>query len=98
MSNNGKNYTPRPSREAVTRESDPAGRWSHKFPDMIGYHSQGGGKVPEDYTWGTNPKQFQEEMTPETLAADFQLRVIPRLQAAPTTPALPEGVKPPEHK
>ncbi len=94
MSNNGKNYTPRPSREVVTREPDPGGRWSTKFPDMIGYKSQGGGKVPDDYSWDTNPKQFQEEMTPETLAAEFQQRVIPRLQATPGTPALPEGVKP----
>jgi hypothetical protein len=35
----------------------------------IGYHSQewssgkqGGGKVPADYEWGTNPKQYQEEL------------------------------------
>lgn len=102
--NNGKNYTPRPSREVITRESDPAGRWSSKFPDMVGYKSQGGGFVPDDYTWNTNPKQFQEEMTPERLAADFQERVIPKLSAPPAhaaalpegaaKPALPEGAKP----
>ncbi len=86
------NYTPRPNREPITRESDPGGRWSTKFPDMIGYKSQGGGKVPADYGWNTNPKQWQEEMTPETLATEYRNLVIPR-NAVATTPALPEGTK-----
>ena len=85
------NYTPRSHREPITRESDPAGRWSPKFPDMIGYKSQGGGKVPADFGWNTNPKQWQEEMTPEMLAAEHRNLVIPRNTAAP---ALPEGSKP----
>jgi len=65
------NYTPRSNRESITREQDPAGRWSTKFPDMIGYKNQGGGKLPADFGWNTNPKQWQEEMTPETLAARY---------------------------
>lgn len=88
------NYTPRSHREPITRESDPAGRWSSKFPDMIGYKSQGGGKVPADYGWNTNPKQWQEEMTPETLATEYRNLVVPRLPVAAAAPALPEGVKP----
>jgi hypothetical protein len=78
-------------RESVTGEPDPAGRWSDQFPDMIGYKNQGGGKVPSDFGWATNPKQFQEEMTPETLAQSYQkLRILP---AAPAAPALPETTK-----
>ncbi len=86
---NGKNYTPRPNREPITREPDPSGRWSAKFPDMIGYKSQGGGKVPDDFGWNTNPKQWQEELTPGTLAEHHRNRVLPRNTVA--TPALPEG-------
>ncbi|QRK12419.1 hypothetical protein JQX13_21775 [Archangium violaceum] len=88
------NYTPRPNREPITRESDPAGRWSSKFPDMIGYKSQGGGMVPADYGWNTNPKQWQEEMTPETLATEYRNLVIPRLPVTAAAPALPESAKP----
>ena len=88
------NYTPRPHREPITREPDPAGRWSTAFPDMIGYKNQGGGKVPADYGWNTNPKQWQEEMTPDTLATEYRNLVIPRLPVAAAAPALPEGAKP----
>jgi hypothetical protein len=86
------NYTPRPHREPITRETDPAGRWSAGFPDMIGYKNQGGGKVPADYGWNTNPKQWQEEMTPETLATEYRNLVIPR-KPLETAAALPEGAK-----
>ena len=80
-----------PNREQITKEPDPAGRWSKAFPDMIGYRNQGGGKVPEDFGWNTNPKQWQEELTPDTLARRFEeLRVLPQQPAAP---ALPEGEK-----
>jgi hypothetical protein len=93
MSDSSKPFVLPPQREQVTLEPDPGGRWSDKFPDMIGYKSQGGGKVPADFTWTTNPKQWQEEMTPDTLAERFQhLRVLP---AAPAAPALPEGDKKP---
>ncbi|HEX8439584.1 hypothetical protein [Archangium sp.] len=86
------NYTPRPNREPITRETDPAGRWSDKFPDMMGYKSQGGGKVPADFGWNTNPKQWQEEMTPATLAEEYRKLVIPRTAVA-VPAALPEGAK-----
>jgi hypothetical protein len=92
MSNAKSNYTPRSNREPITREPDPAGRWSTKFPDMIGYKNQGGGKVPADFGWNTNPKQWQEEMTPETLATEYRNLVVPRNVVA--APALSEGSKP----
>lgn len=91
MSNgSGKYYTPRPHREPITRETDPGGRWSTQFPDMMGYRSQGGGKVPEDLEWKSSPKQAQEELTPETLMSRYHQRVIPRLATPPGAPALPE--------
>jgi hypothetical protein len=86
------NYTPRSNREPITRETDPSGRWSEKFPEMIGYKNQGGGKVPADYGWNTNPKQWQEEMTPASLATEHRNLVIPR-NAVPAPAALPEGAK-----
>lgn len=86
------NYTPRSHREPITREQDPAGRWSKQFPDMIGYKNQGGGKVPADFGWHTNPKQWQEELTPQGLAEHYRALVVPRLPVA--APALPEGTKP----
>ncbi len=91
MSDPSKPFVLPPQREQITSEPDPGGRWSDKFPDMMGYKSQGGGKVPADFQWNTNPKQWQEEMTPKTLAARYeQLRVLPASRA---TPALPEGTK-----
>ena len=83
-------FVHRPKREDITREPDPAGRWSAQFPDMIGYRSQGGGKVPADFGWTTNPKEWQEEHTEQTLAERYQaLRVLPRAPAAPQQ--LPAG-------
>ncbi|XXF78924.1 hypothetical protein P2318_03965 [Myxococcaceae bacterium GXIMD 01537] len=80
-----------PHREQITQEPDPAGRWSKQFPDMIGYKNQGGGKVPEDFGWNTNPKQWQEELTSTTLEKRFNaLRTQP---SQPAAPALPAGDK-----
>jgi hypothetical protein len=91
MSDAPKPFVIPPNRQEVTAEPDPGGRWSNQFPDMIGYKSQGGGKVPADFGWNTNPKQWQEELTPQTLAERYQeLRVLP---AQRITPALPEGTK-----
>lgn len=83
-------FTRRTHREAITREPDPAGRWSAQFPEMIGYKGQGGGKVPADFGWKTNPKQWQEEMTEQRLEEHWRQRVLPR---TPAGPALPEGQK-----
>ena len=70
MSDPSKTFVLPPHREEITLEPDPAGRWSDKFPEMIGYRNQGGGKVPADFTWRTNPKQWQEELTDQELRAD----------------------------
>jgi hypothetical protein len=89
MSDASKSFVLPSQRESITHEPDPGGRWSDQFPEMIGYKSQGGGKVPADFTWTTNPKQWQEEMTPETLARRYdELRVLP---SRPAAPSLPEG-------
>jgi hypothetical protein len=52
------------NRERVTGEPDrPGNRRTPEFPDTewIGFRNQGGGHVPEDYEWLSNPKQAQEE-------------------------------------
>lgn len=41
----------RPTTDIVHQESE----WS------TGQSRRGGGKVPTDFSWGTNPKQYQEE-------------------------------------
>jgi hypothetical protein len=46
-------------REGVTGEPEPAGRHHdprHQDVDWIGTAQQGGGHVPEDYEWTTNPR------------------------------------------
>lgn len=88
MSDASKPFLIPANRQYITKEPDPAGRWSTLFPDMIGYKSQGGGKVPADFGWNTNPKQWQEEMTPVTLAERFnELRVLPPKAEPPALPA-----------
>lgn len=52
------------NRPAITGEPDAKG--SQKTPlnpglDWIGAQDRGGGHVPEDLDWPTNPKQYQEE-------------------------------------
>ena len=63
-------FIPRKQRALVTREPDVAGRWTALFPDMIGYEQEGGGAVPPDFHWRSNPKQFQEELTDQALRQD----------------------------
>jgi len=85
-------FIPRKQRALVTREPDVAGRWTPLFPDMIGYEQEGGGSVPPDFHWRSNPKQFQEELT------DEELRQIAKahhaLSEAILPQALPEGLVP----
>jgi hypothetical protein len=33
----------------------------HNDREWIGYGDQGGGHVPEDYDWVSNPKQYQDD-------------------------------------
>ena len=63
-------FVPRKQRVHVTKEPDTDGDWVTEFPDMIGYHQQGGGSVPADFHWRTNPKQWQEELTDAELRQD----------------------------
>jgi len=51
-------------RETVTGEPGPVGgRADPHYPDQewLTHRQRGGGHVPGDYGWTTNPKQHQEE-------------------------------------
>jgi hypothetical protein len=81
------------NRQSVTREPDPGGRWTPLFPGMIGYKSQGGGKVPP-LVWNSSPKARQEEMTDETLATRWLTPEYPiarALAASKGQSVLPTG-------
>jgi hypothetical protein len=54
------------NRTAVTGEPTGAG-YDPRFPDVSweGSGGRGGGRVPEDYAWPTNPKQHQDELMGE---------------------------------
>lgn len=82
-------FIPRKTRSQVTREPDTAGRWTHQFPDMIGYGQQGGGTVPADFHWPTNPKQHQEEITDAGLRREAKAHHA--LPEATVPLALPAG-------
>ncbi|HZJ56039.1 MAG TPA: hypothetical protein VFD38_17990 [Myxococcaceae bacterium] len=83
-------FVPRKQRSLVTREPDVAGRWSPLFPDMIGYGQEGGGAVPADFHWRSNPKQRQEELTDAELRAEAEAHHA--LLEAELPLALPPGV------
>jgi len=58
------------NRPRITRE--PESKGSKHTPlnpgiDWIGFFDRGGGKVPQDLEWTTNPKQYQEENGSGTL-------------------------------
>lgn len=82
-------FVPRKTRSRVTKEPDAAGRWTEQFPDMIGYGQQGGGTVPADFHWRTNPKQQQEELTDEQLREEAKAHHA--LPEATVPRALPPG-------
>lgn len=55
---------PDTDRALVTQETEPAGDHHdphHQDIDWIGHAQQGGGSVPEDFEWRSNPKQDQDE-------------------------------------
>jgi hypothetical protein len=85
-------------RARVTQEPDELGDWTPKFPDMMGQHQFGGGEVPRDFTWPSNPKEWQEELSNAELqreaAAHGALGAagdLPALIPASALPALPPG-------
>jgi len=84
-------FVPRKQRALVTKEPDTAGHWVTEFPDMIGYGQQGGGAVPGDFHWRSNPKQWQEELTDAELRRDAQAHHA--LPEAVLPLALPPGLK-----
>ena len=57
---------------------------------MIGYKTRAGGKVPADFAWATNPKQWQAN-TPETLARSYQSSAC--CLPLPPLPRSPEGAQ-----
>ena len=80
-------FVPRKQRAHVTKEPDTGGRWTHLFPDMIGYAQEGGGAVPADFHWRSNPKQWQEELTDAELRQDAKAnRALPEVLLPLTLP------------
>jgi hypothetical protein len=52
-------------RELATLEPSPLGSgWDRRFSDRewIGFANQGGGLVPAQHRWTSNPKQNQDEL------------------------------------
>ena len=54
--------------------------------------TQGGGKVPDDFEWGTNPKQWQEEHGANVPEQAPAAPVVPA--AVPVPVPVPAPVKP----
>ncbi len=49
-------------RPRMTGEADRTGQGSPDFPDndWIGFGNLGGGRIPADFHWNSNPKEKQE--------------------------------------
>jgi hypothetical protein len=87
-------------RARVTREPDELGHWTPQFPDMLGHRQFGGGEVPKDFTWPSNPKEWQEELSNVELRREAELNgalgaagEVPALVPASVLSALPPGSK-----
>jgi hypothetical protein len=85
-------------RARITQEPDELGDWTPKFPDMMGQHQFGGGEVPKDFAWPSNPKEWQEELSNTELEREAQANNasgakadLPALVPAALLPALPPG-------
>ena len=81
-------FVPRRKRQLVTKEPDTGGKWTPLFPDMIGYGQEGGGAVPSEYHWPSNPKQVQEELTDAGLRKEA--KEFGALAASEQLPAPPD--------
>jgi hypothetical protein len=86
------------NRARITAEPDELGDWTPQFPDMMGERQFGGGEVPEAFTWPSNPKEWQEELSNTELAREAQANGalgpagdLPALIPAALLPALPPG-------
>ena len=56
-------FIARDDRESITGEPEPEDALPGYYPDdcQLGHRNMGGGHVPADYGWTTNPKQDQED-------------------------------------
>jgi hypothetical protein len=53
------------NRQAVTDEPERTRKgYDPQYPDVswLGQEQYGGGRMPEDYEWPTNPKEKQDEL------------------------------------
>jgi hypothetical protein len=52
------------NRTEVTDEPEQSGTYDPRFPDVswLGTAQHGGGHVPEDFEWPSNPKERQDEL------------------------------------
>ncbi|MGO8969343.1 MAG: hypothetical protein ACLQDQ_07200 [Myxococcaceae bacterium] len=85
-------------RSRVTHEPEERGKWTPLFPDALGQHQFGGGAVPESFTWPSNPKEWQEELSNGELLREAEANgalgtagELPALIPASVLPALPPG-------
>lgn len=86
------------NRARITQEPGELGDWTPQFPDMLGEHQFGGGEVAETFTWPSNPKEWQEELSNTELAREAEANGalgtagdVPALPPATLLPALPPG-------
>jgi hypothetical protein len=86
------------NRTRITHEPDELGTWTPKFPDMLGHRQFGGGEVPKDFTWPSNPKEWQEELSEAALRREAAAHgalgpagELPALPSAAAWPGLPPG-------
>jgi len=85
-------------RTRVTQELDEEGKWTPRFPDMLGHRQFGGGAVPEHFHWPSNPKEWQEELSNAELRREAEANgalapkgELPALLPASLPPALQAG-------
>jgi hypothetical protein len=52
------------NRQGVTDEPEPGGTHDPRYPDVswLGTAQHGGGRMPEDFQWTTDPKERQDEL------------------------------------
>ncbi len=85
-------------RSRITQEPDELGKWTPLFPDMLGHREYGGGAVPASFSWPSNPKEWQEELSNSELRREAEVHHalgaagdLPALIPASVLPALPPG-------
>jgi hypothetical protein len=86
------------NRTRITHEPDELGTWTPRFPDMLGHRQFGGGTVAGDFTWPSNPKEWQEELSDAEFRREAAARgalgppgELPALGAGAFRPGLPPG-------